>query len=345
MKVSAAAAERFVAKPDPATVAVLLYGPDRGLVHERAERLARTVVDALDDPFRVVDLNAAVFVSDPARLADEAAAQSLTGGRRVVRVRGAGNDLAPIIEVLLKNYVGDALIVVEAGELSPKAKLRSLFESAANAASIACFQDEDAALESVIKESLVQRGLAVSAEALAYMSGRLGADRKVTRSELEKLALFMGERTEVTEADAIACVGDSAEMDLDDLADATAGGDHPAVARALSRLTVDGVNPIAILRALQRHFQRLHLAGAMVSSGTSADAAVGSLRPPIFYKRRPAFGRQLRLWSPRLIASALDLLLDAELDCKTTGLPARAICAQTVTRLTQAAARTSRRAA
>jgi len=343
MKIGAAAADAFVAKPNPATVAVLLYGPDRGLVQERAERLIRTVVDTLDDPFRLVDLAATTFTSDPARLADEAAAQSLTGGRRVVRIRGAGNDLSPTIEAVLKNFVGDALIVVEAGELSAKAKLRSLFEKAPNAASIACYQDESAALETVIKETLSQRGVSVSVDALAYISSRLGADRKVTRSELEKLALFMGERTEVTEADAIACVGDSSEMDLDDLADATGTGDHVAATRALTRLIADGVNPIAILRALQRHFQRLHMVTASIAAGTPADAAVSALRPPIFYKRRTVFGRQTRTWPLRPIETALDLLLEAELDCKTTGLPANSICGHAVTRLTEAAARFGRR--
>lgn len=345
MKVGAAAADRFVEQPAPRIVAVLLYGPDRGLVQERAEKLARSVVDTLDDPFRVVDLSATVFTGDPARLSDEAAAQSLTGGRRVVRVRGAGNDLAPIIETLLDNFVGDALIIVEAGELSPKAKLRSLFETNPAAASIACYQDEDMVLDAVIRDTLGRHGLNVSAGALDYMSARLGTDRKVTRRELEKLALYMGNRTEVTEDDAIACVGDSAEMDLDDLTDAAAGGDHAAAARALARLALDGVNPIAILRGLQRHFQKLHLASTMVAGGTPIDAAVGSVRPPIFFKRRPAFGRQVRSWPPRLIETALELLLDAELDCKTTGLPANAICAQTVTRLTQAATRAGRRAA
>lgn len=345
MKISAAAADRFVTKPDPAAVAVLLYGPDRGLVQERTEQLALSVVDTLDDPFRVADLNASALISDRARLADEAAAQSLMGGRRVVRVRGAGNDLAPIVEALLENMVGDALIIVEAGELSPKAKLRSLFETSANAASIACYQDEAMALETVIKETLSRHGLSVSSEALGFMSSRLGADRKVTRGELEKLALFMGERTQVSVEDAIACIGDSAEMDLDDLADGVAQGDHASAARALARLTMDGVSPVAILRGLQRHFQHLHMATAMVAGGTALDTAIGSLRPPIFYKRRPTFGRQLRTWPPRLVANALDLLLEAELDCKTTGMPAGAICAQAVTRLTQAAARAARRVA
>lgn len=345
MKISASAADRFVDQPDGAVTAVLLYGPDRGLVQERAERLALAVVETLDDPFRVVDLNASVFSSDPARLIDEAAAQSLMGGRRVVRVRGAGNDLAPIIETLLEHGAGDSLIIVEAGELAARAKLRSVFEKASNAAAIACYPDDEAALETVIRDTLKKNDLSVSRDALAYMASRLGTDRKITLSELDKLVSYMGGATEVTEADAMACIGDSAEIDLDDLVDAVAGGDHAKAARALGRLYNDGVNAIAILRALQRHFQRLHLAGSFVASGTPIDAAINGLKPPVFFKRRPAFRRQLRAWPSRLITSALDLLLDAELDCKTTGMPGNAICAQTITRLTQAAARGNRGAA
>ena len=51
--------------------------------------------------------------ADPARLADEAAAISMMGGRRVVRVRDAGNDLTELFEGFLKDPPGDALVVVE----------------------------------------------------------------------------------------------------------------------------------------------------------------------------------------------------------------------------------------
>lgn len=83
MKVAARDADRFVVAPAAGIVAVLFYGPDRGLVEERAARLARTVVDDLDDPFRVTDLSGAQIVADPARLADEVAAQSLMGGAAI----------------------------------------------------------------------------------------------------------------------------------------------------------------------------------------------------------------------------------------------------------------------
>jgi len=80
----------FLQRPDPEIRAVLLYGPDEGLVRERAEAVARSVCPDLKDPFRVADLTASVLGTDPARLADEATQLSLTGGQRVVRVRGAG---------------------------------------------------------------------------------------------------------------------------------------------------------------------------------------------------------------------------------------------------------------
>jgi DNA polymerase-3 subunit delta len=99
----------FLRRPDPEFRAVLLYGPDEGLVRERAEAVARSVCPDLKDPFRVADLTASVLGTDPARLADEASQLSLTGGQRVVRVRGAGDGLAKLFAGFLESTPGEAL--------------------------------------------------------------------------------------------------------------------------------------------------------------------------------------------------------------------------------------------
>ena len=116
-------ADRFAANPPKGLTAALVYGPDAGLVQERAEKLLKSVVADLTDPFNVADLSETVLLADPARLADEAAAISMMGGRRVVRVRGAGNDLAELFESFLDDPPGDALVVVEAGDLAKSARL------------------------------------------------------------------------------------------------------------------------------------------------------------------------------------------------------------------------------
>jgi DNA polymerase-3 subunit delta len=122
-------------------VAALVYGPDPGMVRERAAALAKSVVPDLSDPFRVAELDESALDSDPARLWDEAVALSMIGGRRVVRVRGAGNALAKEFERFLADPKGDALIVVEAGDLAKSASLRRVFEEADNAAAVACYPD------------------------------------------------------------------------------------------------------------------------------------------------------------------------------------------------------------
>ena len=103
MKLPAARVAAFLRRPDPEIRAVLFYGPDAGLVRERADAVARTVCPDLRDPFRVADLTAAALAADPARLADEAAQISLMGGRRVVRVREAGDALAQLCGRFLAN--------------------------------------------------------------------------------------------------------------------------------------------------------------------------------------------------------------------------------------------------
>lgn len=343
MKVATGSAEKFLRAPPPSVRAILLYGPDAGLVRERADALVRSVVDDPADPFRIADLTAAALREDPARLADEAAAMALTGGRRAVRVRDAADSLTGLFESFLGHAAGDALVVVEAGNLAARAKLRSLFEAADNAAAVACYADDSRALQSVIRDTLGARRITVTPDAMAYLQANLGADRLVSRTELEKLALYVGDGGEATLADAVASVGDSAAMTLEDLAFAAAGGDLTGLARALDRAWREGAAPVSVLRSCSRHVQRLQRAAGEIAEGKSTDVAMKSLRPQVFFKQADAFRTQLRHWPPVALGAALTRLTEAEVQCKTTGLPAETICAQALARLcAEARARAAR---
>ncbi len=339
MKVTAAAADRFVAKPDPKVRAILVYGPDEGLVAERGRKAAQSVCPDLADAFRVVDIAGAALKDDAARLADEIAAISLMGGRRVIRVRPAGEESVVALANALAATAGDGLIVLEAGDLKKTSKLRKLAEDAANAAAIACYADEGRALDALIEETLSGFKLRAAPDAVAYLVENLGGDRGVSRKELEKLALYKGtkEGSEVTLEDAMASVGDTAALSLDDVALATGEGDQKGLDRALDRAFAEGTAAISLLRALSRHFLRLHAARALMQGGADARAAVERLRPPPIFSARPALVRQLNLWSGPALGDAMTLLTEAELQCKTTGMPDRVIVRRTAMRLANAA--------
>lgn len=342
MKISGSRLTSFFRQPEPGIAGVLLFGPEQGLVRERAEIISKTVVENLSDPFRVVELSGAALKTDPPLLAAEAAQLSMTGGRRVIRVVDASDGISGIFETFLDGASNQALVVAEAGNLPPRSSLRKLFEASKNGAAIGCYEDDDRALRSVIAETLGRFRLTASADAMSYLLGNLGANRLVTRNELEKLALYVGgggpgDKTVVSLKDAMACIGDSAAMSLDLVVYAAANGDSQALDKVLDKAFGDGTSPIGILRGVQRHLQNLHFAIGKVDSGLPADKALASIRPPVIFKFKSQFQSQMRQWRQDRLVEALELITETEMDCKSTGFPAAAGCHRALMRVAQAA--------
>ena len=337
MKLSAGKIDAFIRSPDQNIRAMLVYGPDSGLIRERADSLARQIVDDLDDPFRVSELDPAMLKDDPARLTDEAAALSMTGGRRVVRLRPTSDQQADVIASFLADPMGDALIIVEAGELQARSKLRKAFEFSKIAAALPCYPDEGSNLGRIIEQTATSLGLTCEPAALRYLVTALGGDRLMTRSEIEKLALYMGDEKLITLAHAEACIGDSSILTLDGIAMAAASGDMAGVERGLARAYLEGAVTVSVLRAAARHLQRLHLMAGVRERGDSVDQALRSMRPPIHFKIEKALSTQTRNWPSGRVSRAMEIILEAERACKTTGLPAEAICSRALMRLTWAA--------
>lgn len=332
MKIAGARVESLLSRPDPALFAVLLYGPDEGLVRERALRLVRAVLPDPQDPFGLTDLGADAVRVEPALLVDEARALCLTGGRRVVRVRQASDQLSAACRALLDLPSLAALVVIDAGELGTASSLRRLFEAAPNAAAIACYRDEGRALAGTVHQQLAAMGLRPDADAAAFLVERLGGDRGITMSELAKLDLYLapaaGEHSPrpVTLQDVAAVVGDSAALGLDDLVHATALGQAADVERTMGRLLAEGQAPVRLLRALANHFGRLYQLACLVESGEPAERVIEKARPPIIMRRRGSFSAALRRWSAAALAEQSGRLLQAEIGCKTTGWPAAELC-------------------
>ncbi|MGE5266385.1 MAG: DNA polymerase III subunit delta [Deltaproteobacteria bacterium] len=291
--------------------AYLLHGTDAGLVSERGMALAKAVAEAENPPGEIVRLNDADVETDPERLSLELLTIPMFGGRKIVRAEMGRRINSQMIKPLLEAKSLAGVLIVEAGNLRRDDSLRSAFEKSANAAAIACYLDEDRDLGAIIQDVLKPHNLSISPGARQQLIMRLGADRVLSRGEIEKLALYAHGQREITEDDVEAVVADAAELTLDRVVNAAAAGERTRAVEELHRALAAGENAQSIILALQRHFTRLHRLAAVVRTGKSIDQAVTDLRPPLHFKQADALKFQLRHWQPDTIEKALQGIAQA----------------------------------
>jgi DNA polymerase-3 subunit delta len=322
MKLQGRAADDFARAPDPRIRAVLVYGPDEGQVRERGEAIARRIVPDPHDAFRIAALTPESVTGNAAALVDEASALSMMGGRRIVTLRDATDKTTTACMALAKaGHAGDSLVIVEAGDLTPRSSLRKLFENENTLAALACYADDERSLAGLIRDALAAERIAVEGDALAYLAQAMLGDRALARRGIEKLILFCGPNGRLSLDDAMAAIGDAGEVDLDDPVRAAADGNRRETDRAVQKLLDEGTSPVALLRAAQGYFRRLHIARSLVDGGASVDSALAGLRPPVFFKQAPQFRSHLARWRQPMIAAALTRLVECEAAVKRTNSP------------------------
>ncbi len=291
--------------------AVLLYGTDAGLVAERAGELAKRIAARDDPPGEILRFDDASLEDDPGRIAVELQTAPMFGGRKIVRAAAGRRITAASLKPLVEEGNLEGFLIVEAGNLRPDDALRGLFEKAQGAAAVACFPDETRDLDGVVREVLATAKLQITPEAKKLLLARLGADRVLSRGEIEKLALYALGKGLIEEADVEAAVGDAAELALDRIVMAAALGQAAEAVTECDRSIAGGENAQAIIAAVQRHFLRLHRLRSALDGGRSMEDALRQLRPPPHFKQKDAIERQARDWSLARLDAALARTADA----------------------------------
>jgi len=342
VKLSGAHIDRFIKTPDPDVHVVLLYGPDQGLVRERAQSLQSAYLGGDPGPFSQSLLFDADIRRDTMALADAVCARALDGSNSVVRLKTQGEQAAKAIAALMDALANGsikpaALLLIEAGDLSKRSKLRQGVEqAAARAMALPCYLPDRAALRALALASTGAAGANFTDDALEVLLDRLPQNSAMASMELEKLMLYAGEGASISTGDVGACISGAGESGSGDLAFAVAGR-APQRADQLMRESLEaGQNPVGLLRAVQRHFFRLGEARAACVSGKTVKAAMASLRPPVFYAQTRAFSDQLRLWSAPALDRALGYCLQTERAMKTGGAAAENLLARLIIRLSMA---------
>lgn len=328
MKITARDIDRFLAKPPADLVLALFYGRDLGLISERAATLAQNSVADVNDPFASTQLNGESIAQDATLLYDAAAAIPATGDKRLVRVAGVTDVLLGAVKNLLDNPPAQSITIMTASGLNTKSALVKRVEGDKRGAAIGCYADEARDIVRMAQEIFSKHNIKTDPDVLAWISGRLGADHLLTRSELEKLATMAGTDGHIGLSLAQHALGDSAAASGYAVAAAAANGDMKTLLRCFDRAMADAIAPEAILRIAMSHFGRLfRLSVMMADNNMSATVAVNSYTPPIFFNEKKQIIAALNKWQAKKAMRGVERLMLAEKQARQ-GIPPASVTAQ-----------------
>jgi DNA polymerase-3 subunit delta len=336
----AAEVESFVARPDPDKPIVLVFGPDAGLVGERAAALIRSSVDDPSDPFGLALLEGDTLAEVPERLVEEAHTVPLFGGRRAILVKAGGRNFSAAIERVLTVPPGtDCRIIIEASDLKRGAPLRSLCERAPIAAALPCYADSARELGRLIDEAVRRAGLSITPNARALLTSLIGGDRRASRSEIEKLTLYSLRERSIDVPDVMAVVADATIPALDSLIDAAFAGGATEVETNFGKVQSSGVSASTIAAASVRQAAALHLFRLAVESGTSVDDLFRRATPAIHFSRVRALRAALDTWTSKRLERAIGQLGETALEVRKNSKLAYPIAQRALLSIAMAARR------
>ena len=332
MKLTGNRADGFISAPPSDSLGALFYGPDRGLVRERARALSRKFVTDPDDAFATTALTTDDLSEDSSRLMDAVTALSLLGDASLVTLRLDHERQGRMIADLIRHFDAEprlaaSRLVITAGDMKTGSAIRKAVEASRHFAAIGCYPDGARDLAALIRASLEEAGLSIRPDALGVWMERLDGDRALIRSEIEKMILYVGPDSgaTVTLEDVDANTVGAQGVTYDDIISSVFLGHVEKADSALRRAYAGRMAPIGILLSLQRHLLRLIEAAGKVANGMGQEQALRSLRPPVFPGQVQGYSAQLARWPRRALDRALAQALEVEIQSKTASAPVDAL--------------------
>jgi DNA polymerase-3 subunit delta len=288
-----------------------IFGQDESAIAGIASAMVVTIGKGAE----IIDIDSEKLRSDPTLLADEAASTSLFGDRRYIRLTFRREEGVDAVENLLNAEQAGDPVIATAGDLKKGSRLRKIVEGSPRALSFICYPPTEVESADAILGMAQKAGLKLDRALAVQIARYTGQDRRLAANEVEKLALYHDaspERPVLVEAVAFtALAAETNEEDINSLVNQVMSGEVRALGRQLTQARVMGVEPIRVVRALQRRTTLLAGLRSKVDGGANPGALVRATKS-IFWKEQDEHVRQLQRWTSVRLSGLMGHLLELE---------------------------------
>tara|TARA_B100001013_G_scaffold9341_1_gene5724 strand:+ start:60 stop:1064 length:1005 start_codon:yes stop_codon:yes gene_type:complete len=307
--------------------AYLVYGQNKGLVREKSQIIINSYKD---DQTEIIKFENDELISEQGKLTNEFNTFSLTAEKKILHILNTKDNLTEIITNTITDHDSKNLIVFETSELTPRSKLRKFFEKEKHLGILACYFDTERDVQELIETTFKKENMPINRDIVLLITKHLGNERHIIKSELEKIILYLKDKKEFKAEDILKCLSQNEDYGFDDLNYSISNGNVVKLDKIINQLYLEGINPIALLRSVSKHFQKILFVNQKIDLGMNLSESLSQLKPPIFFLYANQFKEQVKKWKTTLCYKAIERILETEELCKMNSKIAKIICWRTL---------------
>ena len=241
---------------------------------------------------------------------------SLFNTKKMFVIDQVSDKLINIIEEVSKKINNNKLFLF-AEILDKKSKIRNHFEKSKDCAAIACYADNEITIKKIIMEKLKgYQGL--NANIINLLVDNSGLDRIKLNNEIEKICLYFKNKTiELKQLEVL--LNTKYNDDFNVLKDTVLIGDKIKTNKLLSETVIDNEKNIYIVNVINQRLKKL-LEAKRLTVNNDVNSALEKIRPPIFWKDKENFLKQIKKWDEKKIKKILSKTYDLEVSIKSNSV-------------------------
>ena len=292
------------------TIFYLLYGKNDGLKSECIDKILNKSIG------KVYNYDEKQIKDEIETFYENILSGSLFEDSKIIIINRATDKIYEIIQDLIDRNIHNIKIIINAGILETRSKIRSLFEKQKDLICIPTYQDNNDTLSKLATIFFRDEKISISQQNINLIIEKCNGDRGFLRNELDKIKNYTRGKKKLSSKEILKLINLSENFEFSELIDNCLAKNKNKIINILNENNFNTEESIIILRTFLSKAKRILKLAIQFEKNKDINKTINSAKPPIFWKEKNIVKIQLNKWKPEKIKKLIDSINNIELETK-----------------------------
>ena len=270
----------------------LFYGPNTGLMEEIINKIFKPTFTK-----NIINYEEGELLDNIHSFKEMVFNKSFFDDEKFIIINRASNKILNIIQELIDSKITDLKIIIKAGTLEKKSKLRDYFEKHKSTVITAFYEDNYRSLQSMVQKIFKEKKINISNEIINLIIERSKGNRINITNEIQKILSYTKSNNKINLEDVLKLTNLVENYSISELVDQNLVKNKKRTINILNENNLNSDENILIIRTFLNKLKRLKKIKIDLNQNKNIDQVLSSSRPLIFWKDKDIIKQQLNKYS------------------------------------------------